>query len=99
MSEALAIRTLVADVSDTKTKLQAALPWIVDLDDARLGVLINMSFNMGVPGLLAFKRMLAAIQAKDYNAAVFEMKNSKWYLQVGARASRLARQMVSGIWQ
>lgn len=90
---------LADDLARITSKLAASLPWIESLDDARKGVLQNMSFNMGVNGLLAFHHTLAAVQSGDYNAAATGMTQSAWYNQVGARAQRLVTQMETGEWQ
>lgn len=55
-----------------------------------------MCFNVGVSGLLAFKRMLAACERGDYGRAAEEMLDSKWAKQVGGRADELARMMQEG---
>ncbi len=89
---------LADDVSRTTGKLIANLPWVNSLDDARKGVIINMSFNMGVGGLLAFKHTLAAVQSGDYAGAANGMQSSAWFTQVGARAQRLVKQMQTGQW-
>ena len=87
------------DVERISAFLVRSLPWVVSLDDARLGVLQNMGFNMGVPGLLNFHHDLADTQAGNYAQAAEDMKASKWYTEVGDRAVRLCLQMESGIWQ
>jgi lysozyme len=70
------------------------------LDEVRQGVLLNMSYQMGIDGLLAFKRMFAAIAAADWRKASVEMLDSKWAREDSpARAERLARQMILGVWQ
>lgn len=56
-------------------------------------VLVNMAFNIGRPRLSKFKKMLAAIEAKDYNLAAEEMMDSKWYHQVGRRSKELVEIM------
>ena len=86
------------DIAEHKLDLVHALPWIVNLDDARLGVLINMAFNLGVPGLLKFTTTLGLIQSGDYHGAAAAMLASKWAQQVGPRAKRLATQMETGQW-
>jgi hypothetical protein len=53
-------------------------PWWRKLSDARQQVLISIYFNLGVSGLLAFKRMLAACERGDYRRAAEEMLASKW---------------------
>lgn len=75
------------------------LPWVNDLDEARQGVLYNMGFNLGVEGLLGFRRTLNYAQARNYEAAALEMAHSQWAVQVGPRANRLELQMRDGIWQ
>lgn len=68
-----------------------------DHAQARAEVLINMAFNMGVPGLLKFRRTLDAVRADDYDAAASHMLDSRWACQVGRRAVELARQMRAGV--
>ena len=51
---------------------------------------LNMAYNLGVSGLLRFKRMIAALDAGDYQTAATEALNSKWASQVGPRAHRIA---------
>ncbi|MGJ8518033.1 glycoside hydrolase family protein [Carnimonas bestiolae] len=63
------------------------------LDDDRQGVLINMSFNLGLPRLRGFKQFRAALLNHDYQRAADEMLDSAWAKQVKARATRLAARM------
>ncbi|SRR5216683_1259888 len=94
-----AMQILVQDIADTKTALFVRIPWTSQLDDVRQGVLVNMTFNMGILGLLKFKHALVAFQVNDWVTAAAEMKNSSWYVQVGQRADRLVTQTLTGIWQ
>lgn len=55
-----------------------------------------MCFNLGISGLLAFRRMAAACERGDYARAAAEMPASKWAKQVGGRAEELARIMREG---
>jgi lysozyme len=96
---AQAVQILHDDVAVIDAHLLAALPWVVQLDDARHGVLLNMAFNMGVPGELKFHHELSDTQAGNYEQAALDMKASLWYTQVGARAQRLCEQMRTGVWQ
>ena len=57
-----------------------------------------MAFNLGVGGLLAFTKMFAALQERDWDRAAAEMLDSRWARQVGDRAVRLAQQMTSNAW-
>lgn len=75
------------------------LPWAANLDDARYGVLVNMSFNLGIGGLMNFPHFLEAMKDRDWPLAAQEMMDSKWSKQVGLRADRLSTQVKTGIWQ
>ena len=87
---------LTNDIAAEERELLRALPWVAKLDEVRQRVLLDMAFNMGVVGLLAFKRTLATIQAGDYQRAAAMMLDSKWAGQVGQRAERLSRMMATG---
>ena len=90
---------LANDVQEATVALEANFPWAMELDDARKGALLNMTFNMGVRGLAEFKDFLAKMQAKDFRAAAGAMLDSLWAKQVGPRATRLSMQIESGFWQ
>ena len=57
-------------------------------EEVRL-ILANMAFNLGLPRLKKFKKMLKAIDEKDYVKASEEGLDSKWAKQVYNRAHRL----------
>ncbi len=86
------------DILSKTKQLKAALPWSTDLDEPRFGVLLNMSFNMGVSGLLQFHHFLGFMETGHWIEAAAEMLNSKWAGQVHNRANRLADQVRTGIW-
>jgi lysozyme len=87
------------DIEDRINALSQKLTWFQDLDDARRGVLLSMSFQMGVDGLLGFKNTLKMIEQGNYEAAADGMLNSLWAKQTPARAKRMAEQMRTGQWQ
>jgi len=62
----------------------------------RQRVLLDMAFNLGISGLLKFKRTLKAIRAKQYEKAAEMMLDSRWATQVGQRAKRLSKMMATG---
>ena len=90
---------LANDVEDRVQQLTQRLPWFIGLDEARQGVLLNMSFQLGVDGLLAFKNTLALVQQGKYMEASTAMLQSKWAGQTPERAKRLSDQMATGVWQ
>jgi len=55
--------------------------------------LMNMCFNLGLPKLLGFKKMISAIENQDYKTAAIEALNSRWAEQVGKRAKDVALMM------
>jgi len=87
------------DVQSKLYALEKTIPWITGLDDARKGVLLNMTFQMGISGLLKFKNTLAKIEMGDYENASANMLKSLWARQTPNRANRLAEQMRTGQWQ
>lgn len=87
------------DLKDRIEKLSKEIPWFLELDKARQGVLLNMSFQMGVTGFLKFKNTLALIKEGRYTEAATAMLQSKWAKQTPKRAARLAKQMLTGEWQ
>ena len=99
ISEAEANYLLGNDVAKATSAIRQTLPWADDLNEARMGVLVNMAFNMGIAGLLKFPGMLGKLQRGLYEEAAAEMVDSAWYHQVGERAKRLVTQMQTGIWQ
>lgn len=90
-------QALDADIAAVERALDARLSWWRTLSDPRQDVLANMGFNLGVEGLCAWRRTLAAVRAADYALAASHMLASEpWRSQVGARAERLAAQMRTG---
>ena len=70
-------------------------PWFGNLSDVRQEVLVNLCFNIGYPSFLNFKRMIWNLEKEDYSGAGNEMKNSKWFNQVGVRAEQLVKAMIT----
>lgn len=91
-----ALYLLGNDVDRFVTELDQKIPWWRNLNPTRQRVMINMAFNLGVPGLLKFKNTLAMIKAGDYDGAAAGMLKSLWAKQVGNRAVRLSKMMKDG---
>lgn len=60
-------------------ELKLKIPFIVDLSCQRQNVLVEMAYNMGVAGLLKFKKTLKFIELGQYEKASKEMLDSKWH--------------------
>jgi len=67
------------------------------LNEARQGVIIEMVFQLGMGGVLKFKRMWAAIDAGDYDEAAAQMIESVWHKQTRTRCEDLAAIMKHGV--
>lgn len=98
MSEEDAEALLQVDVDKATKALLLALPWANELSPARQGVLINMTFNMGLARVLGFHKTLALVEAGGYEGAADEMANSTWSAEVPNRAHRLELQMRYDKW-
>ena len=56
-------------------------------------VLVDMRFNLGPNRFRHFKKMIAAVKNQDFIQAAAEMKDSRWYSQVGQRSRTLVKMM------
>jgi lysozyme len=97
LTEAEAEFLLDSDITRIWQLLTTKLIFFGGLSDSRQHVLISMTYNLGMNGLMGFKKMLAAAEAANFNAAANEMLDSTWAKQVGVRAKELAEMMRSGI--
>jgi len=66
------------------------------LSERRKEVIFNMVYQLGVGGVLNFKKMWAALESGDYKKASVEMLSSTWHKQTRERCERLAKQMAEG---
>jgi len=86
------------DIAIVEKELLDRKPIVNQLNHVRQMVLVDMAFNMGVPRLMKFKNMWAAIETEDYALACEEMIDSRWANQVGNRAMKLSLAMKNGEW-
>jgi len=83
-----------------RAELIRRLPWVTGLDEVRFAALVNMAFQMGVDGLLGFKKALLLASVGKYADSAREMLDSKWAkIDSPNRAKRVAKQMETGVWQ
>ncbi|HHT3893176.1 TPA: glycoside hydrolase family protein [Enterobacter roggenkampii] len=59
------------------------------LDSVRKYALINMCFQLGIYGVVAFRKAVAALLTKDWDEAEKQLKDSLWYRQTTNRAKRV----------
>lgn len=85
------------DMDKAEADLKKYLPDVYDnLDANRQLVLIDMCFNLGIGGLLKFKKMLAAIKSGDYAKATEELMDSAYAQQVPERAEENKNILLTG---
>lgn len=96
-----ALYLLDNDITEVWKALSVKLVGVfTSLDETRQHVLMDMAFNLGVAGLMKFRKMLAAVERRDFAVAAGEMLDSAWAKQVGndpgERAHTLAGMMREG---
>lgn len=84
------------DLKNTVNEIVSEFTWFEGLNDDRQSVVINMVFNLGMPRFKGFKKLIEALEERDFDTAYEEMLNSKWAAQVGDRAIELADAMQHG---
>ena len=76
-------------VKRAERELYQALPWARNLPIGVRGVMIRMSFNMGMGnserGVLSFQNTLGMLRRGDYRGAADGFRHSAWYRDVGKR--------------
>jgi lysozyme len=91
-----ALYLLDNDIAEKIGELRAALPWFAREDAIRQRALVDLAFNLGISGLLTFKRTLAAWARQDYDLAAVGLERSKWFTQVGRRGPRIVHMVRTG---
>lgn len=71
-------------LADRAAELGRRIPFWGTLPCRAQDALLDMSFNLGVDGLMGFRRMLKALEAGDYATAGRECRSPRWIAQVGA---------------
>lgn len=74
------------DVYDRMKELIIAWPTFLNCDGPRQRVLLEMAYQLGVSGLMEFKKMLHAVAIKDYKTAKLEILNSRLANETPTRA-------------
>ena len=68
----------------------------LSLSAERQAIIISMAYQMGIEGVLKFKRTWTKIYLGDFNRAAYAMLQSKWATQTPNRARRHAETMRTG---
>jgi lysozyme len=94
--EVEAERLLLLMVAQVQKELEQHFHWFSNLNEIRRGALINMAYNLGINGLLKFKKFLGFLEVGDYDQAALAGINSLWAKQVKGRAERLMAAIKEG---
>lgn len=96
IDEQLAARWLSKKLAEAERELEQ-FGWYAVLSSGRQRVLVELVYNLGLPRLLSFVKMIEAIKARDFQTAAAELLDSKWARQVGPiRSKRLADLLRAG---
>lgn len=87
------------DIYSKSAECDHLFRWFIALDDVRQGVIVCMAYQLGTQGVANFKKMIAAIEDRDYAEAAAQMLDSGWHKQTPERCERMARMMRTGIWE
>lgn len=75
---------------------------ILDVQSLELNVpddwndfMIIMTFQLGINGVKKFKRMINALQVKNFREAIVQAKDSLWYRQTPNRVDDMIRQLTN----
>ena len=71
-----------------------AYPWYAGLDPARQGVCLDVAFNDGLHGLLAFPHMISALAKQDWQTASAECRVTN--PELAGRYAALAKILLTG---
>jgi lysozyme len=81
------------DIAGAVGALHVKCPWFPTLSGLRQRVLINLTINCGIEGVLGFRRMIAALRIRDWDEAANELLDSDAARKAPSRYQRLARQL------
>ena len=84
------------DLKRISQTLPNKVPCFAKLSQARQEILIEMAFQLGLGGLLRFKKFLGFLESGNFEQASQAMLKSRWATQTPQRAKRLAKAMLLG---
>lgn len=87
------------DIDRVTKECKKKIPFWEQLDDERKYALLDMSFQLGIGGVLKFKKMLAAMGVGNWKEAAAQCLDSKYAQQTPTRAKRIARTIETGVFR
>lgn len=86
------------DIYAKTAECDRRFPWFIALDDVRQAVIVCLAFQIGVNGLSRFKKMIGAIEDRNYELAAAELLDSNLAKQTPHRTKLYAEMLRSGVW-
>lgn len=93
MPESVARAWLEILVGERIEQVRKAWPPFDDQPEEVQAALVNMAYQLGVRGLMNFRKMLEALERGDRHLAEHEALDSKWAKQTPGRARRVAAEI------
>lgn len=90
LDEDIAEEILLRKLEKLIKRLRDKFDWLDEVPHAVQGVLVNMSYQMGVNGVSKFKKALHAMQMFQWKKAADELLDSRWAKQTPNRAKELS---------
>ena len=87
------LKLFLVDYMIAKRDMQTFLKPCGDTENIVKEVCIEMAFQLGLTKLMMFKKFQKKIMEKDWNGAIEEMRDSRWYNQTPNRATALMKKM------
>ena len=87
------LKLFLVDYMIAKRDMQTFLKPCGDMPDIVQEVCLEMAFQLGLTNLMMFKKFQKKIMEKDWNGAIEEMRDSRWYNQTPNRATALMKKM------
>lgn len=84
------------DIKWTLAQLEWKIPFFKQLSDERQYALLDMAFQIGIYGLLKFKKMLGALGVGNWKEAKVQCLDSNYGRQTPSRAERIANCLETG---
>ena len=98
LDEDLAEEILLRKLEKLIKRVRNKFDWLDSVPHEVQGVIVEMSYQMGLSNVSKFKKALHAMQMLQWKKAADEMLDSRWAKQVGKRATKLSEVMKSGEW-
>jgi lysozyme len=97
ISESEAMFMFENDLADVKRHC-LHYPWFAELSEVRQAAVLDLMFNLGPTRFSGFRLFIEAMAMKQYPWASAELKNSRWYGQVGRRGPRICGMILNDRW-